>query len=78
MKATGIVRRIDDLGPGGHPKGNSPNYAYPGGRPVTEHIGTVGAVLLRHAAPGRPGRMGKRLMEKECRLFAFFFIKCVV
>lgn len=46
--------------------------------PVTEHIGTVGAVLHRYAAPGRPGRLGKTVIQRECGLFAFLFIKCVV
>ena len=35
MKATGIVQ------------GNPPNHAYPRGRPVTDYIDTVGAILLR-------------------------------
>ena len=47
MKATGIVRRIDDLGRIVIPKEIRP--AYPRGRPVTDNIGTVGEILLRHA-----------------------------
>ena len=44
MKATGIVRRIDD-----DPQGDPPHHAYPGRRPVTDNIGTVGKILLRNA-----------------------------
>ena len=45
MKATGIVRRIDDLGRIVIPKEIRRTPAYPRGRPVTDDIGTVGAVL---------------------------------
>lgn len=29
MKATGIIRRTDDLGRGGYSQGNPPHYEYP-------------------------------------------------
>ena len=32
-----------------HPQGDPPHHAYPGRRPVTDDIGTVGKILLRHA-----------------------------
>ena len=31
--------------PRGHPQGDPPHHAHPRGRPVTDNIGTVGAVL---------------------------------
>ena len=46
MKATGIVRRIDDLGRIVIPKEIRRTPAYPRGRPVTDNIGTVGKILL--------------------------------
>ena len=49
MKATGIVRRIDDLGRIVIPKEIRRTPAYPRGRPVTDNIGTVGKILLRNA-----------------------------
>ena len=38
MKATGIVRRIDDLGRVVIPGGDTPDDADPGGRPLTDII----------------------------------------
>ena len=35
-------------GPRGDPQGDPPHHAYPGRRPVTDDIGTVGKILLRH------------------------------
>lgn len=57
MKATGIVRRIDDLGARGHPQGDPQDDAHPRGRPVTDIIVTVGAVLRRDAGSGKTGRV---------------------
>ena len=59
MKATGIVRRIDDLGRIVIPKEIRRTPAYPRGRPVTDNIGTVGKILLRHA--GSVKKMGTGL-----------------
>ena len=56
MKATGIVRRIDDLGRVVIPK--EIRHAYPGRRPVTDSIDTVGAVLLCHGRSGKATGMG--------------------
>ena len=36
-------------GPGGHSQGDPAYHAHPGGRPVTDNIGTVGKILLCHA-----------------------------
>lgn len=41
MKATGIVRRIDDLGRVVVPERNQKNAENPGGRPTTYIIDTV-------------------------------------
>ena len=41
MKATGIVRRIDDLGPGGNSQGDPPHYTHPRGRPITDNLFSV-------------------------------------
>lgn len=54
MKATGIVRRIDDLGRIVIPKEIRRTPAYPRGRPVTDDIGTVAAFQLRHAGLSPP------------------------
>ena len=59
MKATGIVRRIDDLGRVVIPQGDPPHHENPRGRPVTDNIGTVGKILLRHA--GSVKKMGTGL-----------------
>ena len=40
-------------GPGGHPQGDPPHHAHPGGRPVTDDIDTVGKILLRYAGSGK-------------------------
>ena len=58
MKATGIVRRIDDLGRIVIPKEIRRTPAYPRGRPVTDNIGTVGAILLCDAGAGE--KVGKK------------------
>ena len=44
---------------GGDPQGDPPHHAYPRGRPVTDNIGTVGEILLRHA--GSVKKMGAGL-----------------
>ena len=45
-------------GAGGDPQGDPPHHAYPRGRPVTDNIGTVGAILLCDAGAGE--KMGKK------------------
>ena len=40
-------------GPGGDPQGDPPHYAYSRGRPVTDNVATVGAVLLRDDGYGK-------------------------
>ena len=46
MKATGIVRRVDDLGRIVIPKEIRKNPPYPRGRPVADIIDTVGEILF--------------------------------
>lgn len=36
-------------GPGGNSQGDPPYYAYPRGRPVTDNVAMVGAILFRDA-----------------------------
>ena len=45
-------------GPGGHPQGDPPHPEDPGGRPVTDNIGTVGTILLRHERFSQTAGMG--------------------
>lgn len=71
MKATGIVRRIDDPGPGGHSQGDPPHYAHPRGRPVTDDIGTVAAFQLRHAGSGKTARLELIHNVGTARLMSF-------
>ena len=72
MKATGIVRRIDDLGRvvipkeirrtlrirDGDPSGDKKNPENPRRRPVADDIGTVAEILLRHVGFGQKNGMG--------------------
>ena len=44
--------------PCGHSQGDPPHHAHPRGRPVTDNIGTVGAILLCDAGAGE--KMGKK------------------
>ena len=59
MKATGIVRRIDDLGRIVIPKEIRRTLRIREGDPVTDNIGTVGEILLCHA--GSVKKMGTGL-----------------
>lgn len=51
-------------GPGGDPQGDPAHYAYPGRRPVTDNVGTVGTVLLRDDGFGETDGAGihKRIL----------------
>lgn len=58
MKATGIVRRIDDLGRVVIPKGDPQDHADPGGRPVGDlHGQGRGSDLQKIFHDGRPERI---------------------
>ena len=47
MKATGIVRRIDDLGRIVVPKRNSQDTAHPGGDPLEIFTSREGEIMLK-------------------------------
>ena len=51
-------------GPGGHPQGDPPHHAHPGGRPVTDDMDMVGDVLLWNAGSGKKNRPGLYIMTK--------------
>ena len=40
-------------GPGGHPQGDPPHHAHPGGGPAVENIDTVGTVTFGPLPVGR-------------------------
>ena len=65
MKATGIVRRIDDLGRVVIPKENPPHHAHPGGRPVADYIGAVAEILRWNAGSGKTGRVESYILTKS-------------
>ena len=62
MKATGIVRRIDDLGRVVIPKEIRRTMRIRG-RPVTDDIGMVGAVFLRHSESGKTAGLGSYILK---------------
>ena len=51
-------------GPSGHPQGDPPHHAHPGGRPVTDNMDMVGDVLLRNAGSGKKNRSGLYIVTK--------------
>lgn len=71
MKATGIVRRIDDLGRVVIPKEIRRTLPDPRGRSVIDYIGTVGTILLQHTGAGKTGRV----VRKSSRLVSENVVK---
>lgn len=51
-------------GPGGNPEGDSPDNAYSRGRPVTDNVGAVGAVLRRDGGFGEADGVGRYIMAE--------------
>ncbi len=64
MKATGIVRRIDDLGRVVIPKEIRRTMRIREGDPSQMYMDMVGDVLLRNAGSGKKNRSGLYIMTK--------------
>ncbi len=52
-------------GPSGHPQGDPPHHAHPGGRPVADYIGAVAEILRWNAGSGKTGRVESYILTKS-------------
>ena len=71
MKATGIVRRIDDLGRVVIPKEIRRTLRIREGDPSQITLAPVGKILLRHAGPGQTARLELIHNVGAARLMSF-------
>ncbi len=67
MKATGIVRRIDDLGRVVIPKEIHRTGASPRGRPAANNVGSLGEILPRDVRSVKSAANKLYIMHKENR-----------